>query len=94
MTIVSDDDFSSTEELDGESDSECDPDVNPCMEDNVDALYSIDSDGGADMERENETVRMKWSRIKRRKMRKRMRMMAKNLGQLARERWYIHRLMM
>jgi hypothetical protein len=41
------------------------------------------------------TVTMKWSKMNMRKMKTtRMRMMAKNLGRLARETWYIHRLTM
>jgi hypothetical protein len=40
-------------------------------------------------------VTIKWRKMNRRKMRRRrMRMMAKNLGRLARERWSIHWLTM
>ena len=50
MSISSDDDSDSTEELVGEYDSEHDFDVDMCIEDNVDAPYGGDSDGEVDLE--------------------------------------------
>jgi len=53
MSISSDDDTDSTKS-DGEYYSECDSDVDMCMEDDVDALDGIDSDGDVDMEMNGE----------------------------------------
>jgi len=93
VAISLDDDTNSTEESDCEYDSEHDSNVDMCMEDDVDAPYGVDLDGGGDRQGTVTMERMKMKRRKlrrrRRRMRKRMRMrmMAKNLGRLARERW-------
>jgi hypothetical protein len=94
VSISSDDDTDSTE-LDGEYHSVLNPDVDMRMEDDVDAQDGVDLDGEVDMDRngvdEEEEDENKedeeeewWMRMRRGI---RMRMMAKNLGRLARERW-------
>jgi len=49
VAISSDHDPESTEESDGEYEFKHDANVDRCMEDNVDALYSVDFDGDVDM---------------------------------------------
>ena len=53
MSISYDDDTNSTES-DGEYESELDPDVDMCTEDDVDAPDGVDFDGDVDMERHGE----------------------------------------
>jgi hypothetical protein len=53
VSISSDDDTDSTES-DGEYDSELDPDVVMCIEDDVDAPDGVDLDGDVDMERDGD----------------------------------------
>jgi hypothetical protein len=54
VTIASDNDTDSTEELDGDYDSEHDSNVDMRMEDDVDALDSVDLDDDVDMERDGD----------------------------------------
>jgi len=54
MSIFSDDDTDSTEDLVGKYESEHDPDVDMCMEDDVDALDGVDSDGDVDIQRDGD----------------------------------------
>ena len=54
MSISWDDDTDSTEELDGEYDSEHDSDVDMHMEDDVDAPGGVNLDGDVDMERDGD----------------------------------------
>jgi len=97
VSIPSDDDTDPTEESDSEYDSDHDSRVDMRTEDDEDALHGVDLDGDVDME-EMLTMRRKIKRrkMKRREMRRRrirmrrrmrMRMMAKNLKWVARDRW-------
>jgi hypothetical protein len=55
VSISFDDDTDSTQS-DGEYDSELDPDVDMCMEDDVDGPDGVDLDGDVDMERDGENA--------------------------------------
>ena len=54
VSISSNDDTDSTEKLDGEYDSELDPDVDMRMEDDVEALDGVDLSSDFDMERDGD----------------------------------------
>ena len=98
LAISSDDITHSTQELDGEYDSEHEFDVDMPKEDDVDAPCGVDLDRDVDIKG---TVTMKRRRMKRRKLKRRMMrrrrirmrsrirmmMMANNLGRLAKGRW-------
>jgi len=102
MSIVPDDDTDYTKELDGEYDSEYDVVVDMRMVDDLDTLYDVHVDSDVDMQIDcdNDDKSVQWRKTMSRKMSMRrrirtrrsmtMRMMAKSLRQLPRERWQIH----